>query len=111
MDTESVILKEGVVDLKFGVWVECNFGFYTMGVLIDNAWDSNVLYQYNAETQIFQSTYGEYRMRDVISYSIEKRPWGMYLNLYGEDKVRWVTFQMTWLVENAPEYFSLNGLN
>ena len=111
MNSEKVILKEGKADLRFGIWLECNFGFYSMGVLVNAEWDSNVLYQYNAETQIFQSTYNEIRMQDIISYNIEKRPWGLYLNLYGEDDIRWVTFKMAWLDEKAPEYFSLEALN
>ena len=86
MSTESEILKEGVADLKFGIWLETNFGFYTMGVLVNADWDSNVLYQYNAETQVFQSSYDEINMIHIHSYSIEKRPWGLYLNLYGEDE-------------------------
>ena len=111
MSSENEILKKGVADLKFGIWLEHNFGFYTMGVLVNADWDSNVLYQYNAETQVFQSSYDEINMIHIHSYSIEKRPWGLYLNLYGEDEVRWATFQMTWLNEKAPEYFSFNGLN
>lgn len=92
---------------NFKTWLECNFGFYTMGVLVDNVWDSNVIYQYDPELDALKSSYNVLNLEDVTEYSFEKYDSTYLLNFYIGDNIPYATFKMCWISETCPNYFQL----
>ena len=105
MRNKSCIVESGEVNKHFKNWLECNFGFYTSGVLIDSSWDSNVVYQYDPELDALKSSYNNISMKDIFSYEMENLDDVLYLRFYAEDKVPWCSYEMMWLNETAPKYF------
>ena len=99
------IIKEGKVDVHFKNWLECNFGFYTCGVLVDSVWDSNIIYQYDPELDALKSSYNIVYMKDISSYEMKNLDGVLHLQFYAEDEVPWCSYEMAWLNETAPKYF------
>lgn len=109
MSDEKISLYKNDLDKRFRIWLESNFGFYSSGILIDASYDSNILYQYNPETNKLQSSYMNVDLKCCTSYEIIKRNENLFLYFYSED-VMWSSYMMVWINENAPDYFNLNYL-
>lgn len=109
MSDEKISLYKNDLNKRFKIWLESNFGFYSSGILIDASYDSNILYQYNPETNKLQSSYMNVDLKCCTSYEIIKRNENLFLYFYSEDVV-WSSYMMVWINENAPEYFNLNYL-
>ena len=99
------IIKEGKVDVHFKNWLECNFGFYTCGVLVDSVWDSNIIYQYDPELDALKSSYNIVSLSEMYRYELETRENCVYLHLFIDEDNLWCSYIMMWLDETAPKYF------
>jgi hypothetical protein len=101
------LLQEGTTDNKFKVWLGCNFGYYTQGLLIDANWDSTVVYQYDTETDKLRSTFNELSFENVNKWRIYKDDNDeLYIGLYWNDGL-WGAYVMSWLTYEKPEYVVL----
>ena len=99
------IIKTGKVDVHFKNWLECNFGFYTCGVLVDSVWDSNIIYQYDPELDALKSSYNIVSLSEMYRYELETRENRVYLHLFIDEENLWCSYIMMWLDETAPKYF------
>jgi hypothetical protein len=100
------IKNEGKVDYKFKVWLDCNFGYYTQGLLIDYCWDSTVVYQYDSKLGKLRSTYNEISLDSITDWRIYDDNGELVLAFY-EGDVAWCAYVMSWLIYNKPEYVIL----
>jgi hypothetical protein len=100
------IKTEGNIDSKFKVWLDCNFGYYTQGLLIDYHWDSTVVYQYDYKLGKLRSTYNEISLDSITSWRIYDDNGELVLAFY-EGDVAWCAYVMSWLTYNKPEYVIL----
>lgn len=98
---------EGSIDIVFKNWLECNFGYYTQGLLVDANWDSTVVYQYDPETDKIRSTFNEVLLKNVNVWRIYQDDNDeFYLGLYWDGGL-WGAFVMSWLTYDKPEYVIL----
>ena len=111
MDYEKMIVKRKLIDNHFKSWLECNFGFYSSGILINTCWDSNVIYQYDYETQTLKSSFDDLKLNDMEYYSIEKYERTYILSLFDEENMKWCSYMMCWISEEIPEHFKIDYLN
>lgn len=108
--SDDDLLQEGPADNKFKLWMECNFGHYTQGLLIDVHWYSTVVYQYDAEVNKLRSTFNELSFENVNKWRIYKDDNdGLYIGLYWNDAL-WGAYVMSWLTYNKPEYVDLSDI-
>ena len=106
--SDDKLLQEGTVDNKFKVWLECNFGHYTQGLLIDANWDSTVVYQYDAEMDKLRSTFNELSFENVNKWRIYKDDNDdFYIGLYWGGGL-WGAYVMSWLTYEKPDYVNFN---
>lgn len=100
------IKTEGKVDYKFKLWLDCNFGHYTQGLLIDYYWDSTVVYQYDSKLDKLRSTYNEISLDSITGWRIYNDNRELVLALY-EGDVLWCAYVMCWVTYTKPEYVPL----
>ena len=109
MDKE--LICRGNINQKFLVWLECNFGFYSSGVLIDTAWDSNVISQYDSQRNCLRNSYNDFELDKVNKWSITKSKNGDYLLNFYEDELLWAGFELNWLSSDKPNYVNFNYIS
>ena len=108
--SDDNLLQEGPIDNKFKLWMECNFGHYTQGLLIDAHWDSTVIYQYDVEMNKLRSTFDELSFENVNKWRIYKdNNDKLYIGFYWNNML-WGTYVMSWLTYNKPEYVDLSDI-
>lgn len=101
------LVQEGNINKEFKVWLECNFGYYTQGLLIDANWDSTVVYQYDTEIDKLRSTFNELSFKNVNKWRIYKDDNDeFYIGLYWNDGL-WGAYVMSWLTYEKPDYVVL----
>lgn len=95
---------EGIVDKQFKVWLECNFGYYTQGLLVSAVWDSTVVYQYDYEADKICSTFDSLSFQNTTSWRIYEDDNGeFYLSFYWDDALQ-TSYVMSWLSYKKPDY-------
>jgi hypothetical protein len=104
--SKDKIKFEGSVDNFFKNWLECNFGYYTQGLLVDVNWDSTVVYQYDYKLGKLRSTYNEISLDSITGWRIYDDNGELVLALY-EDDVLWCAYVMSWITYNKPDYVPL----
>lgn len=99
----------GEINQKFIVWLDANFGFYSQGILVDTAWDVNLIYQFEEKRNALKSWYQEIELSRFNKWEIIIDNDTFYLNLY-EDDIKWFCFQTCWINEKKPDYVDFDYL-
>ena len=108
MDRE--LICSGDITQKFLVWLECNFGYYTCGVLVDRDWDSNVLYQYDSQVNHLRSSYSDFDLKNINKWKIEKE-FETYILSFYEDDLLWRNYTLSWLNFEKPSYVNFDYIS
>lgn len=109
MDKE--LICSGDINQKFLAWLECNFGFYSSGILIDTAWDSNVISQYDSQRNCLRNSYNDFELDKVNKWSITKSKNNAYLLNFYEDELLWAGFELNWLSADKPDYVNFTYIS
>lgn len=100
----------GKVNQVFKIWLDCNFGFYSQGILLDTAWDVNLIYQFEEKRNALKSWFREAELDKLNKWEIIIDDDNIfYLSLF-EDDIEWFRFQMCWINEKKPDFVNFEYL-